>query len=657
MNADWTPRRRKRRTFSAPGAIAVIVLILAAGVAARLALAPPAPPPSRVVLALSLPTEVKMTLAPPAGEPIDAAPAPTIDPVAGRPELTPEVAIAAIAGPAAPAVAPPPFAATIAEPEAVFPPAPEVAGIASQAPPPTIGRQVTETAAAMPEPRPEPAPAVIAAATPEPRPEPGPAAAAATIPEPQAAPAPAEAAPPAFEPEPQRLARRAPGPESAPGEVAIGGAAAEPRPEPEAAAARTIIAAVTPEPRPEPRAATAATAVSQPDADEKAAAIADLDWSEPEPERVATAAPTPQPESARATTAIAAAAPEPTPEPEATAALERRIEAATTRESAPAMAAIAPAAGPPEQTPPAPRLAVSRRLEAAPREEAPMVSAALAPKARVAPAPPAAGADLPADALPEAKMPPPATTDADARVGETWIAYARPFDPPQGRPLIAVVVTGLGLSQAATAAAIRLPSAVTLGFSSYARDLQEWIDLARASGHEVILDLPMEPVDYPAINPGPQALLTSLTAAENADRLEWHLDRATGYIGVTHNMGSRFTASPDDMRPVLSTIKARGLMFLDSRTTSASVGAALAVKMALPRAANDRFLDAEASRPAIDRRLAEVERIARRTGYSVTVGHAFPVTLDRLADWLETFEEKGIALAPISAVVNKQNLN
>ena len=656
MNADWTPRRRKRRTFGAPGAIALIVLILAAGVTARLALAPPAPPPSRVVLALSLPTEVKMTLAPPAGEPVDAAPPPTIDPVAGPPEVTPEAAIAVIAGPAAPAMPPAPVAAMIAGPRAVFPPAAEVAGIASRAPPPTIGRQVTETAAAMPEPWPEPAPMVIAAATPEPRPEPGPAAAAATIPEPQAAPAPAEAAPPAFAPEPQRLARRAPGPESAPAKAAIGGGSPEPRPQPEAAAATTIIAAVTPEPRPEPRAATAATAVSQPDADEEAA-IADLGWSEPEPERVAAASPTPQPESVRATMAIAAAAPEPTPEPEATAALERRIEPATTLERAPAMAAIAPAAGPPAETPPAPRLAVSHRLEAASREEAPMVTAALAPETRVAPPPLAAGADLPADALPEAKMPPPATADADARVGETWIAYARPFDPPQGRPLIAVVVTGLGLSQAATAAAIRLPSAVTLGFSSYARDLQEWIDLARASGHEVILDLPMEPVDYPAINPGPQALLTSLTAAENAGRLEWHLDRATGYIGVTHNMGSRFTASPDDMRPVLSTIKARGLMFLDSRTTSASVGAALAVKMALPRAANDRFLDAEASRPAIDRRLAEVERIARRTGYSVTVGHAFPVTLDRLADWLETFEEKGIALAPISAVVNKQNLN
>ena len=166
----------------------------------------------------------------------------------------------------------------------------------------------------------------------------------------------------------------------------------------------------------------------------------------------------------------------------------------------------------------------------------------------------------------------------------------------------------------------------------------------------------MEPLDYPAVDPGPNTLLTSLPSVENVARLKWHLGRAVGFVGVTHSMGSRFTASPDALRPVLSALKVRGLIFLDGRTTSHSVAARLASTIGLPRAINDRFLDDHASRGAIDRRLAEIEAIARDTGYAVAIGHAYPVTLERLAAWLPTLAERGFALAPISAVINRQAL-
>ncbi len=264
---------------------------------------------------------------------------------------------------------------------------------------------------------------------------------------------------------------------------------------------------------------------------------------------------------------------------------------------------------------------------------------------------PVAALEVATPAAPSVETAPPLST-----LAPTWLAYARPFDAPEDRPRIAVVVAGLGLGRAATAAAIRLPSDVTLAFLSHARDLQEWIDRARAAGHEVMLDVPMEPTNFPRIDPVPHALLTSLPGTENVDRLKWHLGRATGYVGITDTMGSRFATSADALRPVLSALRVRGLIFLDSRAARDSVAARLATTIGLARAINDRFLDNQASRAAIDRRLSEVERIARETGYSVAIGYAYPVTLERLERWLMTLDEKRLALAPVSAVVNRQTV-
>ena len=233
--------------------------------------------------------------------------------------------------------------------------------------------------------------------------------------------------------------------------------------------------------------------------------------------------------------------------------------------------------------------------------------------------------------------------------------YAKPFSPTDDRPLIAVVVTGLGLKPGPTARAIALPPGVTLAFSSHADDLQAWIDRARAAGHEVMLDLPMEPNSYPRLDPGPRALLTSLSDEENIGRLVWHLSRASGYVGVTHNMGARFTSSPDALVPILSEIKLRGMMYLDARTTSRSIGARAAAAMGLPSAYNNRFIDIRATRGEIDMRLGDVVRIARRTGYAVAIAHGLPVSFERIQLWLETLDEQNLALAPVSAIADKQS--
>jgi len=234
-----------------------------------------------------------------------------------------------------------------------------------------------------------------------------------------------------------------------------------------------------------------------------------------------------------------------------------------------------------------------------------------------------------------------------------WQRFAADFSNPQGRPLVAVVISGLGLSEAATEAAIRrLPSEITLSFSPYARRLDEWIALARAHGHEVLLDLPMEPESYPRDDPGPGALLTSLGPQENRARLQWVLGRGSAYVGLTGVMGSRFVASEESLEPVLRDVADRGLIFVDNRPGDGAAVEMLAAALELPLLVNDRTLDGQqASRPAIDARLAEIERLALTHGRALAIAHPYPVSLERLAEWSAGLPGRGIALAPVSALL------
>jgi polysaccharide deacetylase 2 family uncharacterized protein YibQ len=239
-----------------------------------------------------------------------------------------------------------------------------------------------------------------------------------------------------------------------------------------------------------------------------------------------------------------------------------------------------------------------------------------------------------------------------------WQTYARPFAGDADKPRIAILIVDLGLSQAATKTAIQqLPGAVTLAYSPYARGTQSWIAESRAAGHEVMLQLPMEPYEYPSNDPGPHALLTSLSDDQNLERLEWLLGRFTGYVGVTNHHGDKFTASAKHLKPIIKALQERGLMFLDLRASERSVAAKVAQELDVPRAINNRFIDSpEASRLAIDARLNELERIAQQTGTAVGIGYPRPVTLERIANWAPTLALKGIVLAPITSVVNRQEI-
>ena len=317
------------------------------------------------------------------------------------------------------------------------------------------------------------------------------------------------------------------------------------------------------------------------------------------------------------------AAPAPAPEPPAPAA---------------PLSAEAPAA-PPQPPPPAPP---EPALSAKPAGKS---GATAGPQLALAPAP---------GLVERNRLGPLPKVAPDGRA--PWRVYARPFDKSDSRPRVAVVIGNLGLSSAATEAAIQeLPGGVTLAFSPYAHGLEDYIPLARAAGHEVLLSLPMEADEANATSAGQHALLTTVTASENLARLSWLLSRFTGYVGATNYLGDGFTSEEADMRPILAELKDRGLLFLDSRTTSSSVAARIAGQLDLPAASTERIIDAEASRAAIDQMLDAVEEEARQKGSSIAMGFPYPVTIERVAAWTATLSQKGISLAPVSALVHARS--
>lgn len=232
-------------------------------------------------------------------------------------------------------------------------------------------------------------------------------------------------------------------------------------------------------------------------------------------------------------------------------------------------------------------------------------------------------------------------------------AYARPFTRQQDRPMIAVVIGGLGFNARATTQAIdELPPEVTLSFVPYAQNLQSWIDRARARGHEVMLELPMEPFDPDADDTGPQTLLASGPAQQNISRLEQLLSRGSGYFGVTNYQGARFATSAQASQPVVQALRRRGLVFISSGIGQRTALSVEAQRANLPITAADRIIDARREADAIDDQLLNLEALALQNQSAIGAGFAYPVTMEQVGRWARDIEARGYQLAPASAVLN-----
>ncbi len=237
-------------------------------------------------------------------------------------------------------------------------------------------------------------------------------------------------------------------------------------------------------------------------------------------------------------------------------------------------------------------------------------------------------------------------------------AFAQPVKALAGKsdaPRVALIVGGLGVSAKTTSDAIaRLPGPVTFAFMPYGSDAA-LVARARAGGHEILLQVPMEPFSYPDNDPGPQTLLTSLTPQQNLDRLHWVMSRFQGYVGVIGMMGARFTASEQSFAPILREIADRGLIFVDDGANPRSVAGRIAGASNLPFAKAEVIIDSVPTPDEIDRALGRLETAARQHHVAVGIASALPASIEHVAKWAKTAASRGVILVPITAVARKQD--
>jgi len=234
-----------------------------------------------------------------------------------------------------------------------------------------------------------------------------------------------------------------------------------------------------------------------------------------------------------------------------------------------------------------------------------------------------------------------------------WIRYAVPAPPKDARPRIAIVIDDLGLDRRRTERAIALPGPLTLSFLAYAADLPRQAEAAHRGGHELMLHVPMEPVGK-VLDTGPNELDVGLSQDELLQRLRWDLGRFDGYVGINNHMGSKFTSDTASMRPVMEELRRRGLLFLDSRTIGSTTGMDLARELGVPHAGRDVFLDNDVTTAAISTQFAELERVAKRNGSAIAIGHPHDQTMDVLQKWLDEAPGRGFVLVPVSTIVKER---
>jgi hypothetical protein len=204
-----------------------------------------------------------------------------------------------------------------------------------------------------------------------------------------------------------------------------------------------------------------------------------------------------------------------------------------------------------------------------------------------------------------------------------------------------------------TEAVAKMPGAVTFAFMPYGSDVERLVARARGEGHEILLQVPMEPFGYPDNDSGPQTLLTSLTLEQNLGRLYWLMGRFQGYVGIVGAMGARFTASEESFAPILRETAKRGLIFVDDGSNPRSLAGRIAGASSLAYAKADIVLDSVATPTEIDHALGRLEMLARERGVAVGMLSALPVSIEHVAKWAKAAESRGLLLVPITAVALK----
>jgi len=231
-----------------------------------------------------------------------------------------------------------------------------------------------------------------------------------------------------------------------------------------------------------------------------------------------------------------------------------------------------------------------------------------------------------------------------------WQRLAVAAPPTGGRPMIAVIIDDMGLDRRRSQLILDLPGPLTISFMSYAEDMTRQLAEARARGDEIMMHVPMEPLDD-RMDPGPGVLTDKLSPTEIRQHLDADLGKFGGIVGINNHMGSRFTAFAPGMEVVMQDLRERGLLFIDSLTTDKSVGLAMARRYGVPSAGRNVFLDNAGDLISVEFELGKLEEVARAKGNAIAIGHPRDATIAGLAKWLPTLAAKGFVLVPVTAIV------
>jgi len=232
-------------------------------------------------------------------------------------------------------------------------------------------------------------------------------------------------------------------------------------------------------------------------------------------------------------------------------------------------------------------------------------------------------------------------------------AFAVASTAAAGQPAIAIVIDDMGVDRARSLRMIDQKGPLTLSLMTYADGLADLVARARRAGHEVMAHLPMEPLD-PDENPGRGALRVSMDLDTVRATLAGDLDPWSGYVGINNHMGSKFTTDRARMDVVMRELKARGLLWLDSKTIAGSTGTAAAQAAGVPYVERDVFIDNEQTVTAVLAQLAEAEKIARNRGTAIAIGHPHEATLEALRLWIPEVGGRGFALVPVTEILRRR---
>ena len=232
-------------------------------------------------------------------------------------------------------------------------------------------------------------------------------------------------------------------------------------------------------------------------------------------------------------------------------------------------------------------------------------------------------------------------------------AYKRPYAATSGKRPVSVIIGGLGVNRGLTTQAItELPGEITLAFAAHSPGLQNWINQARATGHEVLIELPMESASFNPAEPGAdRALMASRNSAANMRNLDWLMSRGQGYFGVTNYNGDVFLTRADIAAPVLDKLSQSGLSFISDGSVSAPSLAALSSSAKLPYAAGYTLIDPQQDTAIIQSELTRLAAQAKNSGGIIGVGFAYPETIAAVSNWARGLSGQGLELAPASSTL------